>query len=93
MSKIEKLSIAVTHEQADALRRAVDDGSFASTSEAVRDALRDWTDKRAKREEALQRIRMLWDAGLASGMAEGRRSVEDIIAAGQRRLAERNEAS
>jgi antitoxin ParD1/3/4 len=89
MTKIEKLSIAVTHEQADALRRAVNDGAFASTSEAVRDALRDWTEKRADRALAVTRIRELWDEGIASGVARRRRSAEEIIAAGEKRLAGR----
>ncbi len=79
MGKIEKLSIAVTHEQAEALRQAVDEGRFASTSEAVREALRDWTEKRA----AAEHLRKLWDEGVASGVASRRRTADEIIAAGK----------
>jgi antitoxin ParD1/3/4 len=89
MTKIEKLSIAVTHEQADALRQAVNDGAFASTSEAVRDALRDWTDKREARAAALRRIGELWDEGIASGPPQPARSVEEIIAAARGRSVKR----
>jgi antitoxin ParD1/3/4 len=92
MSKIEKLSIAVTHEQAEALRLAVRDGEFASSSEAVRDALRDWTEKRRRRDAAVQEVRRLWDEGIASGVSEHRRSAAEISAEGRRRLAELKKA-
>jgi antitoxin ParD1/3/4 len=85
MGKIEKLSVAVTHEQAEALRRAVDDGIFASTSEAVREALRDWTEKRG----AATHLRKLWEEGLASGIAKRRRTADEIIADGKARLERR----
>jgi len=90
MSRIEKLSIAVTHEQAEAVREAVKDGDFASASEVVRDALRDWTDKRTRRAEAIRQVRKLWDDGLASGEPQPRRSVDAIIAAGRKRLADQD---
>ena len=92
MSKIEKLSIAVTHEQAESIRRSVRDGEFASTSEAVRDALRNWEEKRAARAAAIERIRNLWDEGIASGPAKRRRSTAEIKTAGRRRLAELQKA-
>jgi len=41
MTKVEKLSIALTSELAEAVRGAVDAGDYASSSEAVREALRD----------------------------------------------------
>jgi antitoxin ParD1/3/4 len=88
MSKIEKLSIAVTHEQAESIRQSVRAGEFASTSEAVRDALRDWGEKRETRTAAIEQIRRLWDEGVASGMSEHRRTAAEISADGRRRLAE-----
>jgi antitoxin ParD1/3/4 len=88
MSKIEKLSIAVTHEQAEAIRESVREGEFASASEAVRDALRDWGEKRETRTAAIERIRRLWDDGIASGISEHRRTAAEISADGRRRLAE-----
>ena len=88
MSKIEKLSIVVTREQADAIRRSVRDGEFASASEAVRDALRGWGEKRETRAAAIERIRSLWVEGIASGVAEHRRTAAEIGVAGRRRLAE-----
>ena len=69
MSRVEKLSIAVSPEMAAMLRGAVADGRYASASELVREALRDWTDREALRAEAIAELQKLWDDGLASGPA------------------------
>jgi antitoxin ParD1/3/4 len=88
MSKVEKLSVAVTAEQADELRSAVREGAFASSSEAVRDALRDWSQKRRLHAAAVDKVRKLWDDGVASGVSEHYRTADEISAEGRRRLAE-----
>ena len=89
MGKVEKLSVALTSKQVEALREAVDEGDFASTSEAVRRAVTEWVEGRDRRREAaLQRIRDLVDEGLASGIVQTRRTPAEISAAGHRRLAE-----
>ena len=41
MSKVEKVSIALTPELMDAVRVAVESGDYASTSEAIREAVRE----------------------------------------------------
>lgn len=69
MSNIEKLSIAMTKEQITAIRMAVDCGEYATTSEVVRDAIRDWQAKRTPCQENIIRLRKLWDEGIASGSA------------------------
>jgi antitoxin ParD1/3/4 len=46
MSNIEKLSIALPHEMVEAIREAVEQGEYVTTSEVIRDALRDWRFKR-----------------------------------------------
>ena len=46
MSTIEKISIALPPEMVADLRAAVDTGDYASASEVVREALRDWKLKR-----------------------------------------------
>lgn len=89
MSKIEKVSLALTPGQAEALRAAVEQGEFASTSEAARQAVAEWVDRRDQRiAAAIERVRRLWNEGLASGIAAKRRTAEEISAAGKRRLAE-----
>ena len=40
MSAVEKLSIALTPEQATLVRQVVESGEYASSSEVIRDALR-----------------------------------------------------
>lgn len=67
MAQVEKVSIAVTPEMAAMLRRAVASGDYASSSEVVREALRDWKERRTLRTEAITELRRLWDEGLASG--------------------------
>lgn len=69
MSNVEKVSVALTAQQVAALKTAVDTGDYATTSEAVREAVRDWQAKRELRKEDVRRLRELWDEGKASGKA------------------------
>jgi len=69
MREIQKVSVALTGEQIGALRAAVETGEYATTSEIVREAIRDWQFKRELRMEDLKRLRQLWDEGKASGAA------------------------
>jgi antitoxin ParD1/3/4 len=69
MPDIRKVSVALTSEQVISLRTAVDAGEYATTSEIVREALRDWQFKREMRQEDIRRLREAWDNGKASGPA------------------------
>jgi antitoxin ParD1/3/4 len=69
MASVEKVSVALTNEQVAALKAAVETGEYATTSEIVREALRDWQLKRELRQEDIKRLRQMWDAGVASGSA------------------------
>ena len=69
MANIEKVSVALTGEQVSALKAAVEAGEYATTSEIVREAVRDWQLKRELRQEDIKRLRQMWDAGIASGSA------------------------
>ena len=64
MANIEKLSITLTAQQAQDISAAVEAGEYASNSEVIREAVRDWQSKRAT-----QRLRQLWEAGEGSGEA------------------------
>jgi len=66
---VEKITIALTKEMADNVRAAVKAGDYASTSEVVREALRDWQLKRISQQEQIEHLRRLWEAGLTSGSA------------------------
>ncbi len=67
MADIQKVSVALTGEQLVSLKAAVDAGEYATTSEIVREALREWQFKRQMRQEDIRRLRAAWDAGKASG--------------------------
>src|SRR5262249_3141563 len=69
MSKIDKISVTVTREQHEKIRAAVERGDYASTSEVIRTALREWELKEELRRIEGERIARLWDEGIASGPA------------------------
>jgi antitoxin ParD1/3/4 len=81
MSNVEKLSVAVTPEMAALMRQAVEAGEYASTSEVVRDAMREWRARRDERAKALEELGRLWDEGIASGPSvDGREALARIKA-------------
>jgi len=67
MANVEKLSVALTTQQADLLREAVDSGEYATASEVVREAMRAWQEKWEARQADIRKIRRLWEEGKASG--------------------------
>lgn len=67
MANVEKLSIALTAEMAAVLRQCVESGEYASSSEVVREALRDWKTKRSLQQSEVQQLRSLWQEGIDSG--------------------------
>ena len=67
MPNVEKVSIALTPEMAAVVRQAVESGDYASHSEIVREALRDWKLKRALQQQEVEELRRLWQEGLHSG--------------------------
>lgn len=69
MSDIQKISVALPTDQLAALNAAIETGEYATASEIVREALRDWQVKRDLRQEDVERLRRAWDEGKASGDA------------------------
>jgi antitoxin ParD1/3/4 len=61
-SSIQKISIALPPEMVASLRQAVDAGEYSSSSEVVREALRDWTHKRQLQQNGLDELRNVWKA-------------------------------
>jgi antitoxin ParD1/3/4 len=91
MSSIERLTITLPADMAAGLKRAVAGGDYASTSEIVREALRDWEIKNELRRRKLEALRRDVDEGLAD-VAAGRLvapDLEDILARGRRLSAPR----
>ena len=65
MPTLENLSIALPTELAALVRRAVNAGEYSSQSEVVREALRDWTQKRNTRALTLAQLRKAWREAVA----------------------------
>jgi antitoxin ParD1/3/4 len=70
MSNVEKISIALPSEMIEDIKEAVDAGEYATTSEAIRDALRHWHAERvwqgAVKTHGLDNIRRKVQEGLDS---------------------------
>lgn len=60
----EKISIALPPEMVALVRGAVETGEYASSSEVVRDALRDWTRKRSLQQQGIEQLRQLWQEAI-----------------------------
>jgi antitoxin ParD1/3/4 len=69
MANVEKISVAVTPEMAIMLKEAVGSGAYASSSELMREALREWRERREYRAKASEQLGQLWDVGISSGEA------------------------
>ena len=67
MAAIERISITLPAEMAAALRRTVEGGQYASTSEIIREALREWTRKRDDERRDLDALREAVRVGDESG--------------------------
>ena len=64
MTTAEKISIALPPEMVAIVRSAVATGEYASSSEVIRDALRDWTYKRTIRQHGITEPRQLWQEAM-----------------------------
>lgn len=69
MANVEKVSVALTPEMATMMREVVATGEYASASEVMREALRDWKFRRTQRDQIINELGRLWDEGMASGNA------------------------
>ncbi len=92
MSTIERMTITMPADMAAVVKAAVDSGDYASTSEVVRDALREWKMRRAVQLQEIAALKADIDKGLAD-VAAGR--VKDfnkkaIVERGRKLLAGRS---
>lgn len=67
MPAVERMTITMPAELAETLRQTVAGGEYASTSEVVREALREWTRRRDVERQDLEALRAAIRAGLDSG--------------------------
>jgi len=64
MANVERLSVSLSEELAEMVRGAVDGGGYTSSSEVIREALRDWKLKQAIQEAEAERLRQAVQAGI-----------------------------
>lgn len=83
MPNVEKISVALTAEMAATVRDAVNSGEYVSTSEVVREALREWKLRHSLRREEIEELRKSWREGIDSG--PGRFANMDAIKAEAKR--------
>lgn len=69
MANVEKVSVSMTPQHADLMRDAVESGAYASGSEVIREAMRDWSAKWMQRRGDIATLKALWQEGKASGAA------------------------
>jgi len=92
MPEIERLTVTIPAQMAASVKGAVESGDYASTSEVIRAALRDWQFKRAAQIEELAALKADIDAGLAD-ITAGRVKEFDperVIERGRKLLAARS---
>lgn len=92
MAGIERLTITIPVDMAGLIKGAVEEGDYVSTSEVVREALRDWKIKREVRLRQLGELKADIDRGVAD-VAAGRVTKFDakrIITRGRKLLADRS---
>lgn len=89
MSAIERITVTLTAEMAEEVRAAVKAGEYASNSEIIREALRDWKYKKVVRDGQLEKLR----AGIQEGLSDVKAgrvknfSARRIVEKGKKRLA------
>ena len=91
MTTIERLTITLPADMAGMVRGAVAGGDYASTSEVIREALRDWKMKRELQRRRFAELKAEIDRGMAD-VTKGRLTEfdpESIIALGRKLSADR----
>lgn len=78
MSKLERITVTMPAEMAAKLRAAVEEGSYATSSEIVREAVRAWVDKEERREAALSAFRAEIEKGLAGPFRDGETVMQEL---------------
>ena len=91
MPGIERMTITMPSDMAAVLKAAVEGGDYASTSEVVREALREWKLRRAMQTQEIAALKADIEKGLAD-VAAGKLAdfnAEKIVERGRQLLAKR----
>jgi antitoxin ParD1/3/4 len=71
MAKLERITVTMPEAMAAKMRAAVESGEYATTSEIVREALRDWNELQERRQIKLDRLSALIKEGEDSESLDG----------------------
>lgn len=88
MPELERLTVTLPADMAASVKNAIEGGDYASTSEVIRDALRDWRRKRALQRKELAALKADIRKGLKD-VADGRVrdfNVERVVRRGKKLL-------
>jgi antitoxin ParD1/3/4 len=85
MSNVEKISVSLPKEMASLLKDVVASGTYASTSEIMLEAVRDWQEKQEERAIVIEKYRKMVKDALESGPLLDY-SMDDIIQRGRQRF-------
>ena len=77
------MNVSLTPELERVVNEKVESGMYQTASEVVREALREWKQRRALQPRDIEELRLLWEEGLASG--PGRFKDMDAVKAEARR--------
>jgi antitoxin ParD1/3/4 len=85
MSRLERLTLTLPSELADAIKAAVDAGGYASPSEAAEEAFGAWVSQRQLEQGELDTLRAAYAEGKASGSLR-ELDIEHLIGRARTRL-------
>jgi antitoxin ParD1/3/4 len=71
MAEVERLTVTMPADMLAVVKAAVEEGDYASTSEVIREALRDWKMKRALQLQEFAALKTDIDQGLADVRLQG----------------------
>ena len=80
MAKLERITVTMPEEMAAKMRAAVESGEYATTSEIVREALRDWDEYQERRQAKLVTIRAMIAEGEKGPFRDGETVLAELEA-------------
>ncbi|MBZ9670380.1 type II toxin-antitoxin system ParD family antitoxin [Mesorhizobium sp. ES1-3] len=88
MGQVDKRSITLSPELARVVDDVVAAGEYASASEVIRDALRQWKDRRDLMGYTVEELRKLVQEGIDSGLAQDGQPIMERLRAKYLKMAE-----
>lgn len=93
MAKLERITVTMPEAMAAKMRAAVESGEYATTSEIVREALRDWEEYQERRQLKLEKLRAMIAEGEKGPFRPADEVFEELKAKLQKRIDEEKHAT